>query len=90
MIIFKNYNLDDDDIEFFLQMYDWCINGQSELILEYKGQSFVIEPSGKSVKVVVAVDRTIGEYESFDDLFLNHKIDGKPLIELIKELEFGD
>ena len=27
---------------------------------------------------------------NFDDLLLNYKIDGKPLIELIKDLEYGD
>ena len=30
------------------------------------------------------------KYESFDALLLNHKIDGKPLIELVKDLEYGD
>ncbi len=89
MIEFEKYNLDDEDIQFFLRMEDYCINGQSELILEYKGKSFVLEPSGKTVQVY-AYGETLGKYENFDDLFLNHKIDGKSLIELIKDLEFGD
>lgn len=89
MIDFAKYNLDDDDIEFLCQTEDWCINGQSEIILAYKGKSFVLEPHGKEVEVY-AYGETLGEYESFDDLLLNHKIDGKPLIELIKDLEYGD
>lgn len=84
------YNLNDDDIQFLLQTESWCINGQSEIILEYKGQTFVLEPHGRAVQVVVAVDTIAGDYESFDDLLLNHKIDGKPLIELVKELEYGN
>ena len=89
MIDLTKYNLEDDDIEFLIQTEDWCINGQSEIILEYKGSSFVLEPHGKKVEVY-AYGKTLGEYASFDDLLLNHKIDDKPLIELIKELEYGD
>ena len=90
MIDLTQYNFDDDDIEFLLQIEDWCINGQSEIILAYKGKTFVIEPLGKAVQVVVAAGTIAGEYESFDDMLLNHKIDGKPLVELMKDLEYGD
>lgn len=90
MLDFTKYNLDNDDIEFLVQTENWCIGGQSEIILEYKGRTFVLEPSGKSVQVVEVADEVAGEYESFDDLLLNYKIDGKPLIELVKELEYGD
>ena len=57
--------------------------------MEYKGKSFVLEPHGKAVQVY-AYGEVLGDYETFDDLLLNHKIDGKPLIELVKELEYGD
>lgn len=90
MLDLTKYNLDDDDIMFLIQTEDWCINGQSEIILEYKGKTFVLEPSGKTVQVVEVAEQVAGKYESFDDLLLNHKIDGKPLIELVKELEYGD
>ena len=90
MLDLTKYNLDDDDIEFLHQTEDWCINGQSEIILEYKGKSFVLEPLGKSVQVVEVADEVAGKYESFDDLLLGYKIDGKPLIELVKDLEYGD
>ena len=56
----------------------------------HKGKSFVLEPSGKAVQVVEVADQVAGKYESFDDLLLNYKIDGKPLIELIKDLEYGE
>ena len=90
MIDLTKYNFDDDDIIFLIEIENACINGQNEVILEYKGKSFVLEPHGKAVQVVVAVDTIVGDYESFDDLLLNHKIDGKPLIELVKDLEYGD
>ena len=48
-----------------------------------------MEPRGETVHVY-AYGEVWGDYESFDDLLLNHKIDGKPLIELVKELEYGD
>lgn len=89
MIEFRKYKLDDDDIAFFLRIKDYCINGQSELVLEHEGETFSLEPHGEEV-VVVNSTGTIGEYSNFGELFLNHKINGKPLIELIKYLEFGE
>ncbi len=89
MIDLTMYGLNDDDITFLLQTEDWCINGQSEIILQYKDKSFVLEPHGKAVQVY-GYGEVLGNYESFDDLLLNYKIDGKPLIELVKELDYGD
>ena len=90
MLDLTKYNLDNDDIEFLLQTEDWCINGQSEITLDYKGRTFVLEPFGKSIQVVEIADEVAGEFENFDDLLLNYKIDGKPLIELVKDLEYGE
>ena len=90
MLDLTKYTLDNDDILFLTEIEDACINGQNEIILEYKGNTFVLEPYGKAVQVVVAPDTVIGDYESFDDLLLNHKIDGKSFIELVHELEYGD
>ncbi len=90
MIDLTKYRFDDDDIMFLLEIEDACINGQSEIILQYKDKSFVLEPHGKAVQVVEVADEVAGEYESFDELLLNYKIDGKSLIELIKDLEYGD
>lgn len=89
MIFYKDYNLDDDDIQFLIETEDMCINGQSEIILAYKDRSFVLEPHGKEVRVY-AYGEVLGDYKNFDELVLKHKIDGKPLIELTKDLEYGD
>ena len=90
MIDFVKYNLSKEDIEFISQTEDWCINGQSEIILEYKGKSFVLEPLGKAVQVVEIANEVSAKYECFDDLLLNYKIEGKPLIEIVKDLEYGE
>ena len=51
MIDFTKYDLDDDDRQFLLEAEDGCINGQIEIIWEYKGKSFILEPLGKAVQV---------------------------------------
>lgn len=89
MIDFTKYNLDDDDIAFILEIKDSCINDQNEIILAYKGKSFVLEPRAKAVRVY-AYGKDIGDYDDFDELLMNHKIDGKPLIDLVKDLEYGE
>ena len=89
MLDLTKYNLDEDNIQFIRQTEDWCINGQSEIILDYKGFSFCVEPHGESVEVY-SYGKTLGTYKSFDDMLLNFKIDEKPLIELVADLEYGD
>lgn len=89
MVDLTKYNFDDDDILFLTETEDACINCQNEIIWKYKGKSFVLEPRGKAV-YVYAYGEALGDYESFDELLLNHKIDGIPLIELVKELEYGE
>lgn len=89
MIDLSKYNFDDNDIQFLGQIEDWCINGQNEIVLEYKGDSFVLEPHGKEIEVY-AHEKKLGHYNNFNDLLLNHKIYGKALIEVIKDLEFGE
>jgi len=49
----------------------------------------MLGPHGKAVQVY-GYGEVLGDYDSFDDLLLNYKIDGKPLSELIKDLEYGD
>lgn len=88
MLDLTRYNLDDDDIEFVEDMKE-DIENQNEIILAYQGKSFVLEPRGEAVHVY-AYGEVLGYYENFDDLLLNHKIDGKPLIELVKDLDYGE
>lgn len=89
MIDFKKFNLNNKDIDFLIQIEDNCINNQNEVTLTYNGKSFVLEPRGKAVHIY-AYGKDLGDYESFDDLLLNHKIDGKALIELVSNLDCDD
>ena len=51
--------------------------------------AFCIDPSGEEL-TITDYTGTVGEYVAFDDLFLNHTINNKPLIELVQELEYGE
>lgn len=88
MIDLQQYGLDKDDLD-FLRMIQEDFENQNEVDLQYKDYSFCIEPSGTELSVV---DRSgcRGTYQGFDDLFLHFILDGHPLIELVKDLEFGD
>lgn len=89
MIDLKKYNLNENDIEFISQLKNDCITCQNEVTLTYNGKSFVLEPRGKAVHVY-AYGKDLGDYESFDGLLLNHKIDGKALIEIVSKLDCDD
>ena len=88
MIDLQRYGFDKDDLA-FLRMIQEDFDNQNEVDLKYKDYSFCIEPSGMLMSVV---DQSgcLGTYRGFDDLFLHCLIDGRPLIELVKDLEFGD
>ena len=88
MIDFSKFHLDNEEIEFINDIKE-DINNQNEILLEYKGYSFCIEPSGQELTIVDS-NGLVGEYDCFDDFLLNHKIDGKPFIEILKELEYSE
>lgn len=89
MFDLTKYNLKKEDILFLTEIEDICINGQNEVILEYKEESFVLEPHGKEVQVY-AYGKILGIYKSFDNLLLNHKVKDKTLIEIVDELKYGE
>ncbi len=87
MIDLTKYNLDDDDLEFLDRLKGdlECLN---ENLLEYNGITFSVEPC--EGKIVVYTDDEVFEtFENFDDLLLKFKINGVPMIELIKDLDFA-
>ena len=88
MIDYNNYDFSQADLDFLEQIKCDCEN-LNEVILQYNSKSFVIDPHGEKIEVY-AYGETLGFYENFDDLILNHKIDGMPLIALIKQLDFGE
>jgi hypothetical protein len=88
MINLINYSLGEDDIEFIGRINE-DIQNQNEIVLQYQNNAFCIDPSGEEL-TVTDYTGTVGEYVGFDDLFLNHIINNKPLIELVQELEYGE
>ena len=87
MIDLTKYNLSDEDLE-FLDMLKGDLEYLNENLLEYNGIAFSIEPC--DCKIVVYTDDEVFEtFENFDDLLLNFKIDGVPMIELIKDIDFA-
>ena len=87
MIDLTKYDLTDEDLKFIGMIKD-DIKNQNEIYLQYNGKSFVVEPSMNKLEVY-AYGETLGLFNDFDDLFLNYKINGIPLINLVKELDFA-
>ena len=88
MIDYSLYNLGQDDLAFLNDMKD-ALENQNEVKLQYKDFSFVIEPSGETC-VVVSYEKTLGEFDCFEDLLLHFSLDGSPLIEKISDVEYAD
>ena len=87
MIDLRKYNLTDEDLE-FLDMLKGDLEYSNENLLEYNGKIFSIEPCMDKIEVYTGPD-IFETYEDFDDLLLNFKIDGVPMIELIKDIDFA-
>lgn len=88
MIDYSKYDLDADSVDFIKEMKEFCIDSQNEISLQYGNYPFFLEPSGNEIRVVDCTGVT-GEYSDFDDFLINHKINGKSVIEIIRELEYG-
>lgn len=87
MIDLTKYNFNSDDLQ-FLKMIKADIENQNEINLQYNEYAFCIEPSGNEL-TVCDNSGDIGEFNGFDELFSNFKIEGKPLIELVPFLDFA-
>ena len=87
MIDLTKYNFNDEDFE-FIDMIKGDIELGNEIYLQYNGASFVIESCINKLNVY-AYGEDLGTFDDFDDLFLNFKIDGVPMIELIKDIDFA-
>jgi hypothetical protein len=88
MIDLSAYHFDQDEMDFLAQIQN-DIENLNEVTLQYQGRSFVIDPHGDSIEVY-AYGETLGFYSDLEDLFLHHTIGDRPLIELVKVLEFGE
>ncbi len=89
MVNRNDYDLTNDDIHFLKYIEECCVNGQNKLTLKYKDNHFEIIPHGRIIEVVNE-NNTVDYYNGFDDFALNHSINGKALIEIVKYLDFSE
>lgn len=89
MIDYKQYALDEYDIE-FLEDIRLALgeDSQSEVFLRCGVFPILLEPHGREVHVK-SRGETLAIFNSVDDMFLNFKIDGTPFIEKISEIEYA-
>ena len=88
MIDLNKYNLDEDDIYVIESIYASC-ESVTNLSLCYKNKiKFDLDSwDGKTITAYFSDDNFI-KFNSVDDLLVNFKIEDKPLIEIIKDVDF--
>ena len=86
MIDFTKYNLDEDD-KYIIDVIYGNTESQTNLGLCYKHEKhFDIDNYCDKVHVFMN-NNEVGTFNDVDELLLNFKIDGKPLIEVVKYLD---
>ncbi len=88
MIDYKKYFLTEDDISLLEDVKYTVFEEQLQLSLSCGDYSFLLEPVGFSGVQVWRNNEKIAEYSTFDELLLNFKIDGKPFIERVQDIEY--
>ena len=64
------------------------IENKNEIVMSYNDLEFVVDPHGDSI-VIYSFGKTIAEYTDVNDFLLNHKIDGKSVIEMFSEIDYS-
>lgn len=88
MIDFTKYTTNKDELDFLEDLYITFAISQIPLTLECKGYSFHVDPCCGGAEIW-RFEKCIAKYDTIDDLFLNFKIDGKPFIERIADIEYA-
>ena len=88
MIDFTKYTTNKDELDFLEDLYITFAVSQIPLTLECKGYSFHVDPCCGGAQIW-HLGKCIAKYDTIDDLFLNFKIDGKPFIERIADIEYA-
>ena len=63
------------------------LNDKNEITMSYKNFEFVVDPHGDKIEVY-SNGENIGFYLNIDDFLLNHKIDGKALIDICEDVDY--
>ena len=86
MVDYSKYNLSEDSLQFIKDLHD-IEEGQSFIDLIYKNTlPFDIEMMGGQVYVFFS-DENFFTFDTMDDMILNFKLDGKPFIECIDDID---
>ena len=86
MVDYSKYNLSEDNMQFIKDLHD-IEEGQSFIDLIYKNTlPFDIEMMGGQVYVFFS-DENFFTFDTMDDMILNFKLDGKPFIECIDDID---
>lgn len=89
MIDFKKYVNDEENISFLEDLrYEMQVS-HSEVVLEYKGYTFSVEPILDKIEIYDNTKECVAIFDSFDDFLLNFKLEGKPFIELLDDIDYG-
>lgn len=84
---YLGYKLSEDDYDFLLKIKDMVLESQSFVDLKYKDELFMLEYVSEKIEVWSKGDLK-GKFNSFDEFLLNFKLDGKPFIEMVSEIDF--
>ena len=88
MVDYSKYNLSEDNMQFIKDLHD-IEEGQSEAALIYKNTlHFDVEMMCGKVYVFFS-DENFFTFDTMDDMILNFKLDGKPFIEVIEDIDFN-
>ena len=89
MIDYLGYQLSVEDKDFLDEIRCALSNEYlNEVHLSYKGINFSIEPV--MGKVVVFLRDEKQEFNCVEEVFLNFKINGKPFIEVVSDIDYSD
>ncbi len=87
MLDLTRYALRQEDIE-FIDAIRADLENLNEVLLAYKGEIFCVEPTMGEIGICTAPDEFVF-FKDFDDVLLNFKIDDRPLIDIIGDIEFA-
>ena len=85
----KNYNLNEENLQFIKDLQD-IEKGQTSAALIYKDSlTFDIEVIDGKV-VAFFDDENCFSFDTMDEMILNLKIDGKPFIDVINDIDYNE
>ena len=89
MIDYLGYQLSVEDKAFLDELIEFLIHDQTPVVLACNDFSFQVEPYGNRLEVW-RLGSMINRFDNIEELFLNFKINGKPFIEVVSDIEYSN